>query len=125
MTGHPHHRDVGGDDPEERDADAVLAEIATTDPGLSRRWHEHPAVVPFKAVVLLIGRNLKRIVITVVGVLVVLIGIVLIPLPGPGWAIVFGGLAILATEYVWAQRVLAYAKRKAVGVKNKVLRQKP
>ena len=82
-------------------------------------------MVPFKAVVLLIGRNLKRIVITVVGVLVVLIGIVLIPLPGPGWAIVFGGLAILATEYVWAQRVLAYAKRKAVGVKNKVLRQKP
>jgi len=124
MTGHPHRRDVWGDDPEERDADAVLAEIATTDQDLARRWHEHPAVVPFKAVVLLIGRNLKRIGVTIVGALVVLIGIVLIPLPGPGWAIVFGGLAILATEYVWARRVLAYSKRKAHGVKNKFLRQK-
>ena len=125
MTGHPHRRDVWGDDPEERDADAVVAEIATTDPGLARRWHDHPAVVPFKAVVLFIGRNVKRIVVTIVGVLVVLIGIVLIPLPGPGWAIVFGGLAILATEYVWAQRLLAYAKRKALSVKDKILRKKP
>ena len=124
MTGHPHRRDVWGDDPEERDADAVVAEITATDPELARRWHDHPAVVPFKAVVLLIGRNVKRIVVTIVGVLVVLIGIVLIPLPGPGWAIVFGGLAILATEYVWAQRLLAYSKRKALSVKDKILRKK-
>jgi Putative transmembrane protein (PGPGW) len=125
MTGHPHRRDAWGDDPEERDADAVLAEIGTNDPGIERRWHDHPAVVPFKVVILFLGRNIKRILITILGILVILIGIVLIPLPGPGWAIVFGGLAILATEYVWAQRVLAFAKRKAVGVKNKVLRQKP
>jgi len=63
--------------------------------------------------------------VTIAGVLVVLIGIVLIPLPGPGWAIVFGGLAILATEYVWAQRLLSYAKRTAVNAKDKVLRKKP
>ena len=125
MTGHPHRRDLWGDDPEERDADAVVAEIATTAPDLVRRWHEHPAVVPFKAVVLFIGRNIKRILVTVIGVLVLVIGIILIPLPGPGWAIVFGGLAILATEYIWAQRLLASAKRTAVGAKDKILRKKP
>ncbi len=125
MAGHVDRHDVWGDDPEERDADVVVAEISATDPALARRWHDHPAVVPFKAVVLFLGRNAKRILVTIVGVLVVLIGIILIPLPGPGWAIVFGGLAILATEYVWAQRLLAYAKRTALSAKDKVLRQKP
>jgi hypothetical protein len=125
MTGHPHRRDVWGDDPEKRDADAVVAELSTTDPDLTRRWHDHPAVVPLKAFVLFVGRNVKRILVTIVGVLVVILGIVLIPLPGPGWAIVFGGLAILATEYVWAERLLAFAKRKAMSAKDKILRQKP
>lgn len=125
MTAHPHRRNVWGDDPEERDADAVIAEIGATDADLARRWHDHPTVVPIKAVVLFMGRNIKRIVITIVGVLVVLIGIVLIPLPGPGWAIVFGGIAILATEYVWAQRLLVYAKRKALSAKDKILRRQP
>jgi uncharacterized protein (TIGR02611 family) len=40
---------------------------------------------------------------------VLAVGIVLIPCPGPGWLVVFAGLAILATEFVWAGRVLAYA----------------
>src|SRR5256885_16319806 len=122
MTDHRH--DVWGDDPEERDADEAIAE-PSLDSAIERRWHEHPAVVPFKVVGLFIGRNAKRTAVTVVGFAVVLIGVALIPLPGPGWLIVFGGLAILATEYVWAQRLLNYAKRKAVSAKNAVLRQRP
>lgn len=39
-------------------------------------------------------------------------GIVAIPYPGPGWLIVFAGLAILASEFAWAKRVLAYARSK-------------
>lgn len=38
------------------------------------------------------------------------VGIIAIPYPGPGWAIVFVGLAILATEFVWAKRLLHYAR---------------
>ena len=34
------------------------------------------------------------------------VGILAIPYPGPGWAIVFLGLAILATEFEWAHRLL-------------------
>lgn len=43
--------------------------------------------------------------IAIVGVTVILIGIPLIPLIGPGWLIVFTGLAILATEFEWARRL--------------------
>lgn len=49
-----------------------------------------------------------RITIGVVGTLVVIVGIILIPYPGPGWLIVFTGLGILATEFAWARRVLKY-----------------
>lgn len=52
----------------------------------------------------------KKVLIGILGGLVVLIGLVLIPYPGPGWLIVFGGLAILATEFVFAARVLEFAR---------------
>lgn len=42
----------------------------------------------------------------------VIIGIIAIPYPGPGWLIVFTGLAILATEFDWAKRLLDFAKGK-------------
>lgn len=54
----------------------------------------------------------KKILIGIVGGLVVLIGLILVPYPGPGWLIVFGGLAILATEFAFASRLLDFAKGK-------------
>lgn len=54
--------------------------------------------------------RLKRMFIGIAGGLVVIIGIIAIPYPGPGWLIVFTGLAILATEFEWAQRILDKAK---------------
>jgi uncharacterized protein (TIGR02611 family) len=47
----------------------------------------------------------RKLGIAIVGVTVILIGIPLIPLIGPGWLIVFTGLAILATEFEWARRL--------------------
>ncbi len=41
-----------------------------------------------------------------------LVGILAIPYPGPGWLIVFAGLGILSTEFEWAQRLLAYARHR-------------
>ena len=43
---------------------------------------------------------------------VLALGILAIPYPGPGWAIVFIGLGILATEFVWARRLLKFAKHR-------------
>lgn len=48
----------------------------------------------------------------VLGGLVVLLGLILVPYPGPGWLIVFGGLAILATEFAFAAKVLEFTKGK-------------
>jgi uncharacterized protein (TIGR02611 family) len=57
------------------------------------------------------GRLVLRIAIGVLGTLVVAVGIVLIPFPGPGWAIVIVGLAIWALEFAWAKNLLEFTKR--------------
>ncbi|MEZ0357260.1 TIGR02611 family protein [Mycobacterium sp. ENV421] len=51
-----------------------------------------------------------RAVVGVVGLAVLAVGIVAIPYPGPGWAIVFVGLAILASEFYWAHRTLSFTR---------------
>ena len=53
-----------------------------------------------------------RIIVGVVGTAIFVVGLLAIPYPGPGWAIVFVGLGILATEFDWARRLLAYAKER-------------
>jgi uncharacterized protein (TIGR02611 family) len=53
-----------------------------------------------------------RIGIGVLGVAVILLGLLLVPLPGPGWFIVFLGLGILATEFAWAERLLDFGNAK-------------
>jgi uncharacterized protein (TIGR02611 family) len=52
-----------------------------------------------------------RIVVGVVGLVIVVIGLLMVPFPGPGWLVVFLGLAIWASEFAWAQRLLHRAKR--------------
>ena len=64
-----------------------------------------------------------RVVVAVIGAAVVVGGIILIPLPGPGWLIVFGGLAILSTEFEWAGRLLDFARRQVRGWTHWVGRQ--
>jgi uncharacterized protein (TIGR02611 family) len=53
------------------------------------------------------GAVLWRVGVTFAGIVVVAVGIVLLPLPGPGWLIIFAGLGLLATEYPWAGRLLS------------------
>jgi uncharacterized protein (TIGR02611 family) len=55
-----------------------------------------------------------QVVIFVLGLAVVAGGIVLLPLPGPGWLIIFAGIGLWATEFSWAQRVLRWTKRKVL-----------
>ncbi|MEV8568827.1 TIGR02611 family protein [Streptomyces sp. NPDC051322] len=55
------------------------------------------------------------------GLAVVAGGVVLLPLPGPGWVVIFGGMAIWATEFVWAQLVLRWTKRKVTEAAQKAL----
>lgn len=57
------------------------------------------------------GRFALKTVVAVAGALVVALGAVLIPLPGPGWLLVIGGLGIWAIEFHWAKRLLAFTRR--------------
>ena len=57
------------------------------------------------------GRLALKIGIGVLGGLVIALGIILIPFPGPGWAIVILGLAILALEFTWAKKLLEFTRR--------------
>ena len=80
---------------------------------------------PFRVVIRFIAKSWKRIAVTTAGGVLVLAGLAFLVLPGPGLLLIIAGLAILATEYVWAQRALQYAKDKAQQAKDKVLGKKP
>ena len=75
------------------------ASTATGVRGLRARVRSTPA-----------GRLAWRIGVTIAGVAVIAVGIVLLPLPGPGWLIIFAGLGLLGTEYAWARRLLTWLR---------------
>ncbi|MCW2871099.1 MAG: hypothetical protein JWL99_2419 [Streptomyces oryziradicis] len=55
------------------------------------------------------------------GLAVVAAGVLLLPLPGPGWVVIFAGMAVWATEFVWAQLVLRWTKRKATEAAHRAM----
>ncbi|HOI29931.1 MAG TPA: PGPGW domain-containing protein [Melioribacteraceae bacterium] len=57
-------------------------------------------------------KQLKRIIIAVVGTTILIIGIALIVLPGPAFIVIPVGLSILATEFIWAKRLMEKFKEK-------------
>jgi uncharacterized protein (TIGR02611 family) len=52
-----------------------------------------------------------RVAVGLVGALIVALGLAAVPLPGPGWLMVLAGLFVLATEFLWAERLLEFTKR--------------
>ena len=52
-----------------------------------------------------------RIGVGVLGGTLSVLGLLLVPLPGPGWLVVFLGLAVLGTEFRWAKRIAVWLKR--------------
>jgi tellurite resistance protein TerC len=57
-------------------------------------------------------RHARRLIVLVVGFTVVAIGAAMIVLPGPAVVVIPVGLAILATEFVWARRLLDNMKER-------------
>ena len=56
---------------------------------------------------------LKRSAVTLLGGALLVLGLAMMVLPGPGILVIVAGLAVLATEYVWARRLLVRAKKEA------------
>ncbi len=61
-------------------------------------------------------RTARRIVVAIVGGTVVAIGVAMIVLPGPAIVVIPAGLAILATEFVWARRWLKKIRDRAAAL---------
>lgn len=56
---------------------------------------------------------MKKAVVAVLGIALLLIGVALIVLPGPGFLLIAAALALLSTQFDWAKVPLDYAKAKA------------
>jgi uncharacterized protein (TIGR02611 family) len=86
-------------DQDQRDDEPGLLDEVADRLGFRDRLKKHPALA-----------LAYRIGVSVLGTLVVLLGLVLVPFPGPGWLIVFLGLGILSTEFAWAERMLDFGR---------------
>lgn len=84
-----------------RHDDNILLDADDDDWAWRRRIRANPATA-----------RVYRLTVGVVGLLIVVTGLALVPLPGPGWLIVFAGLAVWGSEFEWAQRLLHWVRAK-------------
>ena len=66
-----------------------------------------------------VRQNARLVAVTVIGAVLVVGGLVLLVLPGPGILVVVLGLFVLGTEYAWARRAYGHTK----GAADKAARQ--
>ncbi|MFH2021037.1 MAG: PGPGW domain-containing protein [archaeon] len=64
-------------------------------------------------------RKVKKIAVFVIGMTILIIGIAMILLPGPAILVIPLGLAILATEFLWAKEWLHKIKVKTAEIKHR------
>ena len=64
-----------------------------------RRWKRVPVAV-------------RKPLVGIIGTAIVILGLALLPLPGPGWLVIFLGLAVLATEFAAAEKLRAWVVNK-------------
>jgi len=89
-----------------------------------RRWKEMgPRPTPLEDMaeaVVVTRKNLRKVVILIVGTSVLLLALALAPLPGPGFVLLGPlGLAILATEFIWARRLLLRLKEQSAALQKR------
>ena len=83
-------------------------------PSVYRRWRNQ--VARYRAL-----HITWQITVLTVGTAIICAGLAMLVLPGPGWAAIFVGLAVLSTEFMWAERLLAWTKRQARRAANRAL----
>lgn len=68
-------------------------------------------------------KQIRRIFVAIIGGTILLIGIILIVLPGPALIVIPVGLSVLATEFVWAKILVEKFKHRFQLIKNKFKRK--
>jgi len=56
------------------------------------------------------------------GFTLLVLGLLMVFTPGPGWLVIFLGLTLLAAEFVWARRLMDRMKQKGSQLKDSVLK---
>lgn len=80
-----------------------------TNPALPKPPPRQHRVLPYPWAVWFWG-HARRVVVGVIGGTILLLGVAMLVLPGPGWGAIFAGLALLATEFAWARWILKHAQ---------------
>jgi uncharacterized protein (TIGR02611 family) len=70
-----------------------------------------------------LARGARRVAVLVVGLFLLVAGLVMLVLPGPGVLVTMAGLAVLATEFDWARRLLARMRQHARRLSDQVRRR--
>jgi uncharacterized protein (TIGR02611 family) len=60
-----------------------------------------------------VARYGKRILVIIAGSAVTITGVAMLVLPGPGFLVMFAGLAILSSEFEWADRLKQRVRERA------------
>ena len=63
-------------------------------------------------------KQLKQLVVAVIGITILVIGIAMIVLPGPAIVVIPIAMGILATEFSWARRVLLIVRQRIQGLRK-------
>ncbi len=71
------------------------------------------------AILRFIRRSTLLITVGLVGGTVTTAGVVMLVTPGPGLVVIIAGLAILATQFAWAERALDKVKQQAIAARDK------
>jgi uncharacterized protein (TIGR02611 family) len=58
------------------------------------------------------------------GFALLVLGILMLVTPGPGWLAIAGGIGLLATEFAWSRRLLDHLERIAAKWKLKIKRSR-
>lgn len=93
-----------GDAASDRDPGVPHPDIEVLRPEWLERWRRR------------IARNRPleqayRVFVLIVGLAILGAGVVMLVIPGPGWAAIILGLVVLATEFAWAERLLEPIQR--------------
>lgn len=89
-------------DPTAKDM-AQMERIANRFSKTMKRWRAAVAEKPWLLLTYRIG-------LCIVSSLVIIAGILMLVLPGPGWLTIFLGLAMLGSEFAWARRILSWLR---------------
>jgi uncharacterized protein (TIGR02611 family) len=56
------------------------------------------------------------------GFTLLVVGVIMVFTPGPGWLVIFLGLTVLAAEFVWAKKLMNRMKQESTRLKDTVLK---